>query len=223
MKNIKLTRTDRSILESYRLMLDGLSDYMGPGYEIVLHSLENMEHSAIKVINGHHTGRTEGAPITDLAVKMLSEIQDSGDVSKALVYMNKNRNGVTTKSATIPLLGENNRIIGLLCINFYMDLSFHSFINSFIKVKNPEMNTTETFINNTDDRLFEIVDEAKRQIMSNTTIPAAQKNKEIISLLQEKDIFQIKNAVERVADYLGISKNTVYMHIRNLAKENSEG
>ena len=64
--NLKLTSLDKKILHSYCQTLDGLSNYLGNGYEIVLHSLEDYEHSAIKVINGYHTGRAEGAPITDL-------------------------------------------------------------------------------------------------------------------------------------------------------------
>ena len=64
--NLKLTSLDKKILHSYCQTLDGLSNYLGNGYEIVLHSLEDYEHSAIKVINGYHTGRTEGAPILSL-------------------------------------------------------------------------------------------------------------------------------------------------------------
>lgn len=57
MKNseIKLTGVDRLILKSYSSMLDGLSKYLGTGYEMVLHSLEDFSHSAINVINGYHT------------------------------------------------------------------------------------------------------------------------------------------------------------------------
>ena len=36
---------DRDIINSYRQMLAGLSDYLGSGYEIVLHSLEDLNHS----------------------------------------------------------------------------------------------------------------------------------------------------------------------------------
>uniref|UniRef100_UPI000B20528B PAS domain-containing protein n=1 Tax=Clostridium sp. NkU-1 TaxID=1095009 RepID=UPI000B20528B len=46
---------------------------------MVLHSLEDTEHSVIKIINGHHTGRTEGMPITDLALLMLEEIEKDGE------------------------------------------------------------------------------------------------------------------------------------------------
>ena len=72
---IELTPTDRQILNSYALMLDGLGAYLGEGYELVLHSLESLDHSVIKIINGHYTGRKEGSPITDLALKMLGELE----------------------------------------------------------------------------------------------------------------------------------------------------
>ena len=40
---IVLTPAERLILNSYRDLVCGLEDYLGIGYEIVLHSLESME------------------------------------------------------------------------------------------------------------------------------------------------------------------------------------
>ena len=68
---IVLTPAERLILNSYRDLVCGLEDYLGIGYEIVLHSLESMEHSVIAIANGHYTNRHEGSPITDLALDML--------------------------------------------------------------------------------------------------------------------------------------------------------
>ena len=73
---VSFTPADRAVLESYKTLVEGLAGYLGDGYEIVLHSLENLEHSAVKVANGHHTGRREGAPITDLALSMLSRLTE---------------------------------------------------------------------------------------------------------------------------------------------------
>ncbi|WP_349667942.1 helix-turn-helix domain-containing protein, partial [Lacrimispora sp.] len=39
--------------------------------------------------------------------------------------------------------------------------------------------------------------------------------KEIINILCQQGVFTLKDAVVKVAEYLDISKNTVYMHIRN--------
>ena len=125
--NLKLTSLDKKILHSYCQTLDGLSNYLGNGYEIVLHSLEDYEHSAIKVINGYHTGRTEGAPITDLALKMLEQIRRNEENDHGVIYFSTNVKGEPLKSTTIPVKGEKDRIIGLLCINFYMNTTMADF------------------------------------------------------------------------------------------------
>lgn len=71
---VELTKTDKAILNSYNKMLDGLSMYLGEGYEIVLHSLEDYGSSAVKVLHGDHTGRSAGAPLTDLALDYLERM-----------------------------------------------------------------------------------------------------------------------------------------------------
>lgn len=88
---VQFTPEDRLILDSYCQMLDGLAQYLGTGYELVLHSLEDLEHSAIRVMNSH-TGRSEGAPITELALTMLGRIhaQTQGDT---VCYSSTNRDG----------------------------------------------------------------------------------------------------------------------------------
>ena len=90
---IKLTKCDKMILESYHSILDGFANFLGPGFEFVLHSLENLDQSAVKVINGHFSGRKEGAPITDLALQMLAEIKNSGDNHKNMIYTGRSKNG----------------------------------------------------------------------------------------------------------------------------------
>lgn len=73
-----LSEVDHKILESYKTVLEGLADYLGDGCEIALHSLEDYDKSVIKIVNGHHTGREVGAPITNLALDMLDKIKKDG-------------------------------------------------------------------------------------------------------------------------------------------------
>ena len=75
------TDEDRAILISYKAVVDGVSALIGEHCEIVLHSLEDIEHSAICIANGHNTNRQVGSPITDLALKSLRNMQ-SESVSK---------------------------------------------------------------------------------------------------------------------------------------------
>ncbi|WEA41247.1 helix-turn-helix transcriptional regulator [Lysinibacillus fusiformis] len=218
---VKFTKVDYMILESYKSVIEGLSEYLGQGYEFVLHSLEDIDNSAIKVINGHYTNRKEGAPLTDFAMKILTEIKKSGDNHKNFVYFNRNQKGVPIRSATFPITGENKQIIGLLCINFYMDISLSSFFDSFLKIDqaNNDVQIVETFASNSDELILASTDQAKAEILNNPNISATNKNREIISILNQKGIFQLKDAVTQVASILGVSKNTVYLHLRNISNQ----
>lgn len=209
---LTLTDTDRAILDSYKVCLDGLSEYLGNGYEIVLHSLENLDRSAIKVINGHYTGRTEGAPITDLALNMLEKINASSE-KKGISYFNTTKNGSMVKSTTIPIIGENKRIIGLLCINLHLEVPFSTILASLTPANHID-STTENFTDNVEDLIAISVEEIKSKVMVNPMIPVSNKNKEIIMELNNRGIFKLKDAVSRVAELLNISKNTVYLHLR---------
>ncbi|HAP5712613.1 TPA: hypothetical protein IU269_002433, partial [Enterococcus faecalis] len=112
-------------------MLDGLGNFFGSTHEVILHSLENLESSAIKVINGHFSNRKEGAPITDMALKMLSQVESEHDYA-VKPYYNKNQKGVILKSSTIPVIGENDRIIGLICINMHLEMPLIDYLQDLL-------------------------------------------------------------------------------------------
>lgn len=131
-------------------MLDGLAQYLGTGYELVLHSLEDLEHSAIRVMNSH-TGRSEGAPITELALTMLGRIhaQTQGDT---VCYSSTNRDGKPLRSCTIAIRGSEQRIIGLLCINFYMDTPLSQLLETISPAQSQPV--AETYVQNSTEMGF---------------------------------------------------------------------
>jgi len=218
MKPVKFSfnQTDRMILNSYKSMLEGLADYLGNGYEFVLHSLENLNESVIKIINGAHSGRTEGAPITDLALSMLSKIEEEGN-HEYISYPSKNKKGEPLKASTIIIRGTNNKVIGLLCINFYLNTPFINILEGFSPINNSVTTyVAESFVENADDLIKQMVEQAKAEIATDYSISPSLKNKKIIAILYEQGVFKLKNSVIKIAEILDISKNTVYMHIRTL-------
>ena len=155
-KTMFFTRMDRMVLESYKTLCEGLANYLGDGYEIVLHSLENYDNSVIKIINGYYTGRKEGAPITDLALHMLMKTDDGANIGRE-----------------------------------------------------------ENFADSPSQLVGDTIAETKRVVMADADIAVHDKNKEIIARLYSKGFFKLKNSVVECAEALGISKNTVYLHIRS--------
>ncbi len=219
-QSVDLTLVDQEILNSYSNMIEGLACYLGEGYEIVLHSLENYEHSVINIINGSHTGRKIGAPITDLALNMLEKIENTD--KDYITYFSTNKKGEPLKSTTIAIRGEKRRIIGLLCMNLYMNTSLNDFVKTLVPqtpglLGQPAM---ENFADNSDELIESTLRSIRERVMNDSSIAPSNKNKMIVMGLDDYGIFNIKDAVIKVANLLDISKNTVYMHLRN--KQNNK-
>ena len=218
---VHLTEGDRQILESYKKMIDGLADYLGSGYEIVLHSLENFQHSAIRVINGEYTGRKEGAPITDLALAMLSRIRQDhlpGHIS----YFTENKNGEPLKSATIIIPGTKGTPIGLLCINFYLNTPLSVILEGLTNNRKMEENFLGSSLEEDPESMIRReVEEAKEKVLQDTSVSRSRQKREIIYLLEQKGIFLVKDSVDIVSEMLGISRNTVYLHLRNIRAQSA--
>lgn len=216
-KEVVLTEEDRRILDSYATLVEGLADYLGPSYEVVLHSLEHMDRSVIRIINGHHTGRQPGAPITDLALAMLSRIEEENR-DGYISYFSRNKKGEPLKAATITIRGTGGRVIGLLCINFYLNTPLSELLATFSPEPDPgpEAGVSETFAENTQELVRQAVLKAQEQVRADGRVSASNRNREIVARLWKGHIFQIKDAVQIVARELDISPNTVYMHLRRM-------
>ncbi|EOE6400713.1 transcriptional regulator [Enterococcus faecalis] len=204
-------------------MLDGLGNFFGSTHEVILHSLENLESSAIKVINGHFSNRKEGAPITDMALKMLSQVESEHDYA-VKPYYNKNQKGVILKSSTIPVIGENDRIIGLICINMHLEMPLIDYLQDLLPSgqqndMSQELKNSEHFSDNIDELITTSLTKVKQAVESDPNVSHLNQNKEIVIRLYDQGIFNLKDSVIKIADRLGISKNTLYLHIRNHKKE----
>lgn len=213
---VQFTPEDRLVMESYSRMLDGLAQYLGTGYELVLHSLEDLEHSAIRVINGGHTGRREGAPITELALTMLGRIHEQGQ-GDCICYSSANKDGKPLHSTTIAIRGSGSRIIGLLCINFYLDTPLSTLLQTFWPTASQP--AAETYVQNSAEMVQAAVAKAAAEADAAGFAGSHLRNREIVARLHASGIFNIKDAVNLVADCLSISKNTVYLHLRHCKEE----
>lgn len=219
--SIELTEMDRVILDSYTKFAGGLSNFLGESCEILVHCLEDYDHSVIKIFNGFHTGRKEGAPITDLALSLLKSIQ-SETKTQGLVYFSKNKKGEPLKSTTISIRGENNRIIGLMCINFFMNTPIHDILKILVPTPEGVQTNKEIFAENSADLIVDSVVSIQDEVMHDESISLNNKNKEIIRRLNENGIFNLKDSVSKIAEFMNISKNTVYLHLRNLTNNRKD-
>lgn len=216
---VPFAAADRAILDSYRPLVQALSGLLGPHCEVVLHSLEDVRRSVVSIANGHVTGRSPGSPLTDLALDMLREFRSGGPLHKS--YFSTARSGHQLKSATSLIRNSEGRVIGMLCVNLDLDVPLHTFAAAFTPAPKPGPDhVPEYFASNVSDLLETTVDAVLREVESDPAASANQRNKQIVTALFDKGVFEIKEAIHYVAARLKVTKHTVYMHIRHHRQEN---
>lgn len=212
--NIDFTDKDREHLESNFRLAETIAEFIGPHCEVVIHSFESFDKSVVKIVNGHHTGREVGSPITDMGLKMLSEFEQTGNVTPKS-YFTTAKDGSLLKSTTCVLAGENSKPIGLFCIN--MNLS-HPF-PEIIKTLMPDMADTsvgvhENFSAYPSELIEKALDTAILDIENDTSINLKGKNKAITKQLFDNGIFELKEATALVSERLGITRHAIYKYLR---------
>jgi len=216
--------TDFEILKSYEAVVDGLAMLIGSHCEIVLHSLQDLKCSAIRIANGEHTGRKIGSPITDLALRMLHDMTGA-DSSVSKCYFTRAKSGVLMKSVTIAIRNREQRVIGLLCINMNLDVPFSQIMSTFMppETQDQEVPSSVNFASSVEDLVMQTLEFTIEEVNVDRAVSNNAKNRQIVLNLYEKGIFDIKDAINQVADRLNISKHTVYLYIRQFKSGDFSG
>ena len=224
--------TTEMILQ-YSLLVDFLGRTLGPDYEIALHDLGKKQPSIIAISNGYISGRTIGAPLTNIAMQIVAE-QTYKTQNYHLNYRGLSANGKLLRCSTFFIKDERGTLAGLLCINFddsrYRELSEQIFslchpddyAQQNITVGDIplslENNEQETFYSS----IAAAADDALNSVMDNSSVPADRltqdEKMEIVALLSQKGVFLLKGAVNEVAEKLACSPASIYRYLGKLSR-----
>ncbi len=218
------------VIRRYTLLVEFLGRMLGPDYEIALHDLSSKQPSIVAIANGHISGRSIGAPLTNVAMQLIAEKAYLTQDWK-LNYRGLSANGTVLRCSTLFLKDERGALIGLLCINFddsrYRDLSEKIFTLCHpdeyaaknIAISATESVEQETFYNS----ISAAAEDAFLAVTSNANIPTdrlTQAEKlEIIQLLDQKGVFMLKGAIPTVAKRLSCSQASVYRYLSKIHQE----
>ncbi|MDK9739331.1 PAS domain-containing protein [Vibrio sp. D404a] len=208
----KLTKGDYDILKAMENVVDGVARMYGKHTEVVLHTLDENSPSILKIANGHVTGREAGAPITNLALLKLKEGHDVSDS-----YMTKTSTGKTLRSITTIVRNPKGKAIGLFCINSDMDVPMQSFLQHMFPLDHGmSEGSPETFAKNIDETIESTIATVKSEVLDDSSIAPSKRNREVVTRLYELGIFKYKDSKPLTAEILEISRDTVYLYLREL-------
>ncbi|MDQ0245111.1 putative transcriptional regulator YheO [Bacillus fengqiuensis] len=229
---------NKKVMSHYKKLVEFLGIILGENYEVILHVIEKDNSYVGAIANNHISGRTNNAPLTELALKMMKD-QTYQDKDYVTNYKGITKLGTEIRGSTFFIKDENKELIGMLCINF--DFSKHKKIandildlaqlqlNMFSPIEDetatPKKKTIEEHHDNEiieyfSDSIDEIVYSVVDPSFLNPNIALKQEQKiEIINQLYKKGIFQLKGAVSQVAELLNISEPSVYRYLKMIDKD----
>lgn len=209
----KKSKKDREILHALEPIVEGIAKLFGSNCEVVLHSLEDLRQAVIKIENGYITGRKVGAPLTDLGIEKLRDAYSlKSDVIGS--YYTKTKDGKTLKSVTVLIRNDKEKPIGFLCINVNLSVSLIDLLQDFLPSSGRTVKIIEHFVPNTQELIKEALNEAISETNKEERIPNSERNKLIVFRIYSKGIFDVKGAVDIIAQKIGLSRYTIYNYIR---------
>ena len=208
--------TDHEILSRYIPMVDFIADICGTNFEVVLHDISQPSSSVIAIRNGHHSGRSIGSPMTDLAVKIM---KDKSYLEKDFLT---NYTGIGSEKdflSSTYYIKNGDRLIGMLCVN--NDISPIINLKHFVSSLENSYDYKNSQSSEVKETLEQSVVSVAKSIITKTiakyNVPAERMSiEEKIRIVQELDdqgVFLLKGAIADVAKELAISEGTVYRYL----------
>lgn len=194
------------VRQRYGALVHCIADLLGPRAEVVLHDVSHTDHSIVLIRNGHVTGRTVGAPLTDLGFYMLRE--SDGRIETLGVYHSRSETGKQLKCNAVNLRDPQGKIEAILCIN--IDVTGENLGEA------AESPFVEHYLTNIRHVIDGVIADVRKSHRNGLT---TESRLEVIRTLDNRGVFLARGAVKRVAASLGIAVPTVYKYIQGVRRD----
>lgn len=204
-------REREEVFRALGSVADLVGQHFGPGCEVVLHDLNRPQNSVVKVSNGHVTGREVGQSIRDLVGIIRSpRFQSDRLIGYALMPQ--------VRSSTAVIRDADGEVIGAFCINQEIGLMMQwkrmlEEQTALTDLDQPE----EEQVGEEVMRILErLITQTVREYGKAPSSLTKEDKLSIVQFLQEKGVFRIRGALERVSEELRISRHSIYKYLEEL-------
>lgn len=218
------------ILDYYKKMVEFLGLVMGDHVEVVLRDCRKPKHDIVAIANGHVSGRTIGAPITDFTLSILAN-EEWKEKDYVVNYVGKAAPNKRLRASTY-FIREHGELVGQLCVN--IDMGPYEQVMEAVKALSgmelihgldAEGVECEGPVENfTGDALEDLLSKAVVQTVGSSEAAVRQRltqadRMKVVDELSRAGLFQMKGAVAAVAEYLYCSEASVYRYQNKLQKK----
>ena len=201
-------------IEFCKQLAKGVARQFGSNCEVVVHDLcaEDPEHSVVVIENGHVSGRRLGDGPSHVVWEALKADPDS--LEDRLSYLTRTEDGKILKSSTMYVRNDEGKPVALFAINYditmmkMMEDTIQDFIRTDSAAQEPQ-----TITHNVNDLLEELIKQSAQLVGKPVALMTKDDKIKAIRYLNESGAFTIMKAGQRVCNFFGISKYTLYSYI----------
>lgn len=192
--------------------------HLGSSFEVVIHDLtdENAaNHSIIYIENGHITGRKVGDGASNIVLEQLSVSSKNDNTDDHIGYFAQTRDGKLIKSSTVYIKDENEKVIAIFSIN--QDITALTLTSNLINEMVSPLDNTPNKAEKITPDVNELLDELIWQSVDLVGKPVSMMNKDdkikAIKYLNDKGALLITKSGDKISNFFGISKFSLYSYI----------
>lgn len=192
----------------------GIAMQFGTNCEVVLHDMRNdYEETIVHIENGHITRRKVGDGGSEIVLKTLKYSNDTQE--DHLNYLTKTPDGKILKSSSVYIRDDQNKIIGILSINFNITelMMGEAALRALLSHGDEEKTDLEVIPSNVHELLERLIEESCALIGKPVSIMNKDDKTRAIQYLDSKGAFLIKKSGDRISEHFGISKYTLYNYL----------
>lgn len=202
-------------LEKYFVIADTVQEMNGDICEVILHELTKSGSYVAYVANGTVTGQKTGEK-SDYFVEQVLENKDFKD-DHLSNYFFRTTDEKAVKSSSALLRDQDGDVIGMICIN--MDITMLQNVNTmlmnYLKTDLEAGRNPGTVEHDVPQDVMAVIDKLIMSVIGSTDTRELSRSKcvGLVRLMDEKGIFLVKGAMDKVAELMGVSRVTIYSYL----------
>lgn len=208
----------QSELDFLTQLAKGIAAEFGQNCEVAVHDLESEDPDStiVAIENGHVSGRKIGDGPSNVVLKALSS--DPEQLDDHLAYSTLTEDGRRLRSTTVFFRDDAGKPKAIFAINFDSTpiMAMQSLLRDF-SPKAPEATAAtdepDVIPHNVNDLLDELIEQSIHLVGKPIAMMSREDKVKAIGFLNERGAFLITKSGQKVCQYFGISKYTLYSYI----------
>ena len=206
-----------SSLEMLVSTAHGIARQFGKDCEVCIHdlSVKDLEHTIIFIINGHVSGRKIGDGASKVVLETLEAIEKGDIIVDHLGYRTTTQDGRILKSSTVFLKDSTGKYRWVLGINYDVTalMNVDAALQSITTVESHDSSGDGQIPLNVNDLLDNLINQSVKRIGKPPALMNKEEKIQAIQFLRDAGAFLITKSGDKVSNFYGISKFTLYSYI----------